>query len=91
MAKNVLVHVTSSGKTVSIEEKHAVRMAKAAPKEYKIMELEKIEVTAIPEKKSVGLAGRVELNAGTAVPTALKPDPVAPHPTHNEVLTKKKK
>lgn len=63
--KLVRVLIKSSGKIVSLEETAALRMQEAAPQEYQVLELPKIEVTSIPEKKSAGLADKpstVELN-----------------------------
>lgn len=94
MAKMVRVYVKSRKKIVSIEEKSAQRFAVAAPQEYQILETPKIEVTAIPEKKSdAGLVGNpatVELNAGNAVPSNRNISEPVKAQTTEEVLQPKK-
>lgn len=95
MGKIVRVLVKSSGKIQGLEESAAQRMAKAAPQEYQILETPKIEVTAIPEKKSdAGLVGNpatVELNAGNAIPSNKPVSEPIKAQTTEEVLQPKPK
>lgn len=76
----------------TMKESIALRMQKANPALYTILEPPKIEVTKIPpiepEKKSAAVAAG-ELNAGNAIPTNVPKSTPPPAQTTQEVITRK--